>query len=300
MTNLIGIFIFGSVALGLLMPYAALQLAPFGFIFLFLLMFFAGFSVNWSRLREGMAKPWPLVGGLLATFIFIPIWQWSLVTLLIDNQKLASGMLFASLMPVALVAPFFARRREVNAELAYALMLMSTLLTPLLSPAIFHFLGGTELPIKTGPLMLNLGVFAVAPLLASAIASAFLPRLGSWLVPRLPWLNAAALGFLIFILFGSVFMKINFSYLPKDVLAKLLLLALIQDFGMYFLIRQLARFFTDAATAKTLAISLSMKNVAISAGILLFYDPPAALPSAVVFLAHGFLFTWLGSRPRKR
>jgi hypothetical protein len=36
-----------------------------------------------------------------------------------------------------------------------------------------------------------------------------------------------------------------------------------------------------------------MKNVAISGAVLLFYDPRAALPSTVAFIAHACLFSFI-------
>jgi len=70
-------------------------------------------------------------------------------------------------------------------------------------------------------------------------------------------------------------------------------LVFFQDFGIFWISRLLfARFFA-LSTANALTVTLSMKNVAIAAGLLLFYDPKASFPPAVAFMAHAFLFNFI-------
>jgi hypothetical protein len=77
------------------------------------------------------------------------------------------------------------------------------------------------------------------------------------------------------------------------VIVKLFALAFFQDFGVFFLARIAFCRWLAPAAANGLIVSLSMKNVAIAAGILLFYDPRASLAPALVFIAHACLFSFL-------
>lgn len=294
MANAFGATVLIAIVLGYLFPYTAISMSEYGFVFLFLLMFFSGFSVQWGRLATLARRPRPVVLGLSLVFLLIPFLQWALASLLIDNERLVAGVFFAALMPVAMVAPYFSEKAGGDSELAYAVMLVSTLLTPVLSPLLLYAVEGMELPIRIGPLMFSIGIFTLIPFLISAVAAKLFPAFGKRVVKHLGLLNAVTLGTLIFILFGSVVMKLNMNYVSHTVVLKLLLLGFIQDFGFYFLLLWVLKFFMDDVTAGTLALSAGMKNVAISAGVLLFYDPQSALPSALVFVAHGFYFAWAG------
>jgi len=131
--------------------------------------------------------------------------------------------------------------------------------------------------------------------LISFIITWYLPSVRSIIQPYLGFGNMAALGVLIFILFGTAVGRLNLGYESTGELGKLLVLAFFQDFGVLFLARILAKKFFAAQDANALMVSLSMKNVAIAASILLFYDPRASIAPAAVFIAHAFLFSFLPS-----
>jgi hypothetical protein len=101
------------------------------------------------------------------------------------------------------------------------------------------------------------------------------------------------LSLLIFILFGNAIGRLNLGYVGTGEIAWLVVLAFVQDFGVLLLARVMAGRLFPARMANGLMVTLSMKNVAIATGILLFYDPRASLAPALVFVAHAFLFSFI-------
>ncbi len=291
MTRTFGLTLVVAIILGYIFPYPALALAPYGFVALFILMLLAGFSIEKEKLKGVIKQPRSLLVGVALCFVFVPSMMAGLASVLIPHEKFYLGFLFASMMPIALVAPFFVEKAGGDEELAYALMVITTLLAPFLTPFLLYFYAGSELPIRILPLILSGVVFVLVPVFITFLLEIYFPKIRTSLKSKLPILNSLALGVLVFVLFGSVVHKINLSYYSLSSLVVLMLLAVFQDFGIYFVLRFLLRSTFDERTVKAIVISVSMKNVAISAGIMLFYEPLAAFPSALVFIAHTAFFS---------
>lgn len=295
-----GVPIAVAIGLGIAYPYTAMQLMPYGFIFLFLLMIWAGLTVDWTRLTRCGAHLPHIGGGLLLLFLVFPTCQWLLARSLVSDAQFLYGLVFASLCPVAIVAPYFSQLVKADEEFSFLLMVVSMLLCPVVAPYLLHYLLASTLPIQVAPLMKYMLLLVTLPLALSYLISRYLPALRVRLRPHLGLLNTGSLSVMIFILFGTATARLNVQYTSFRDIAILLVLVFIQDFGVLFIARAMLRSRGSAKINNALSISLSMKNVAIAAGILLFYDPRASFPAALGFVAHAFLFSFLGVYARLR
>lgn len=288
-----GVPIILAVAAGILFPYAALSLMPFGFVFLFILMLLAGLSIDWRKLPVVLERPFALLAGLFLLYIFFPLLQLLLARLIINDSQFIVGIVFGSLMPVALVAPFFTGKLAGDEEFSFLLMVVSTLLAPLVAPLLLKLMTASILPVRVAPLMKIMLLLVTVPLLCSFLINEKLPKVRAAVLPYLGIGNAVALSLLIFILFGNAVGRLNIGYSGVGEIGGLLFLAFVQDFGVLFLARLLAGRVFPVRIANALMVTLSMKNVAIATGILLFYDPRASLAPALVFIAHACLFSFI-------
>lgn len=293
MDKFFGLPVMAAIAAGILFPYTALTLLPLSFAFLFVLMLLSGFSIDWRKLGAMKGRPLQLLLGLFLCFLFFPFLQLLLARLLLTDSQFLVGMVFASLMPVAMVAPFFTSLLGGDEEMAFLVMVLSMLLAPFIAPWLLVQLTAGILPIPVAPFMKSMLLLVTAPLLLSFAISRYLPRVRAAVVPYLAAGNMAALSILIFILFGTIAGRVNIGYESSSEIGSLLLLVFFQDFGVYFCARFLVGRILPAREAAAVTVSLAMKNVAIAAGILLFYDPRAALAPALVFVAHACLFSFL-------
>lgn len=291
--------ILASIALGLAFPYTALAWSRFGFVFLFLLMLVAGLSFDWSRLRRGRQLMPRVLVAMVFLYLIFPLNQWALARAWIDDKQYLYGLLFASLTPVAIVAPFFTRLTDGDEELTFLLLIASTLICPLAVPLMNFLLPDSGVRIDPGLLTRSMLVLVVAPVVICLPLARWFPQLRARLGPAIAPLNLACLSVLIFILFGSAAARLNLDYVRSSEFAKLMVMAFLQDFGVLGVTYWVFRQFWEARAARAVAISLSMKNVAIAAGMLLFYDPRAALPASLDFIPHACLFSFVaiwGSR----
>lgn len=293
MAKFFGVPIIISMFLGMVFPFLALSLMPLAFVFLFLLMIWAGLTVTWTILWKIPRQPLKILIGLLFLFGIFPLLQWLIARFLVRDIQLLYGLVFASLTPAAIVAPYFTRLIQGDEELSFLLMVTSMLLCPLITPLMLELLVGDIVPFQTWPLFKNMLLLVTVPLGISFLISVYLPKVRQKVTPYLSILNMGSLSILVFILWGNAIGRLNLSYTsPLDIMV-IVSLVFFQDFGILWISRLLfARYFA-LYTANALTVTLSMKNVAIAAGLLLFYDPKASFPPAVAFVAHAFLFNFI-------
>lgn len=295
MTRLFGLPIITAILAGILFPYTALSLMPFGFVFLFVLMLLSGLSIDWHKLISTVKHPVELLSGLFFVFILFPLIHFYLARFLITDSQLLEGILFGALMPVAIVAPFFTRQLGGDEELAFLIMVITTLAAPFIAPPLLKQMTASILTIQATPLVKSMLWVVTLPLFGSFLISRYLPVCRRIVRPYLPFGNMCSLGLLIFILFGTAVSRLHIGYETKAELGWLLLLGFVQDFGALFIARLLMGKLFAPEKATAFMVCLSMKNVAIATGVLLFYDPRAAIAPAFVFIAHAFLFSFLPS-----
>ena len=282
--------IFAAMAIGMIFPFRALTLMPYGFVFFFALMVFAGLSLE-TRPRASIKPLLPaLILGLFLCFVFLPLLQISLARLLLEDQQYLAGIYFASLAPVAIVAPFFTRMLGGDEEFSHLLMIASSALYPFVAFGMLLLMPLGSLPLDLLSLAKGMLLLVIFPVAVSFFIKHFFPKVPQQIRGMLPVLNSVCLGALVFILFGSAAQRLNFSYSARDELLKLVSLGFFQDFGVLGIASLLLPQFFPTRIARALAVSLSLKNTAIAASLLLFYSPNSAMPATLIFFPHALLF----------
>ncbi len=293
MTKIFGIPILLAVICGASFPYYAISLFPIAFIFLFLIIVWAGLTIEWKGLVAIVKKPGDIFIGIACLFILFPGLQWIIARTIISDKQLLYGLVFTSLTPVAVVAPFFTKTVGGDEELSFLILVCSMVICPFVSPVLLKIFVGSTIPIDTWLLFKNMLFLITVPLLISYLIYRFLPKLKQLITPALPMLNMSCLSLLIYTLWGALVGRVNLSYTSVTDIALILLLVFLQDFGVLALSKSVFHKIYNLRTANALVVSLSMKNVAVAAGILLFYDPGASVPAALAFIAHAFLFNFI-------
>jgi len=290
LANIFGIPILIAIGLGILFPYIAFELVPFGAVFLVLLMYLAGLTIDWNNFGIRKAFSPAIVVGILFLFIIFPVCQWVIAKTLVKDSQYLYGLVLASLCPVAIVAPFFTKSIEADTELSFTLVVVSMLIFPIISPPVLELLAGKNTNFSSAPVTRYMILLTTIPVLFGYLTYRFCQPFVDSISKHIGLANMLCLSALIFILFGTAARRINIHYTDYSEILVLLLLVFIQNFAVLALSKTTFSLFFGAKQAFSMAVSLSMKNYAIAAGILLFYDPKASLVPALGFVAHAFLF----------
>ena len=153
-------------------------------------------------------------------------------------------------------------------------------------------LGFDRFGIHIIPLIKDAVLLTFAPVLLSYQVELLAPevkgKVVNFLRPATPAVNMTLIGLLVFIYFGSAFSKTNFSEVDMRVWLTLGFLAFCQDF-LPLALQKLFKFST------TEQLCFSIKNVALSGGVLLIFHPQGILACSTVLVAHAVFFTLLSA-----
>jgi predicted Na+-dependent transporter len=246
-----------------------------------------------SELRQAL-----IYFGLL--FVFFPIVLINAAEMCIGDINYLFGYALSCLAPTAFVAPFFCKLHGADTKDSILHIFASTLLFPL---AMFVYLtyllpSGHYVDVKSVVSLLLLITFL--PMVLGLGVSKLLPVARRHLLPWNGLLNSVILGALMFILCGSSFNKLRLSHLMEPDIISVIILLLVLDFGVYYIMRYFAASWLDRSRAQALSISVSLRNLAIPAGLLLSFQPKAAIVPALGLVIHAVFFQWLAQTGKNR
>lgn len=294
-----GLPIFLGLIFAYFWPYKALALGQYSMLILMLLMFVTTISTE-SSLRSILkdAKSGQTWTGLFFCFLFIPACVWLLSFTFLNDQNLIYGIFWASLCPVALVAPHFVKKWGGDANFSFSLTIISSLLSPVFALLMCFLFFPRGSRFQALPLFRDMLIMVSLPSLVGILLRPHLTKhfsrtmrgFSSWA----PKINMTLIGILSYSYMGAALLRLNMSAIDSKELWLMLAITLSLDFFLFFLIHFAAAPLALSEDKKiALKISLAMKNVAISGGLLLFDLPVASLASSLVFAAHGLFFTYL-------
>lgn len=294
-----GIPLFIGLGSAYFWPYLALEIGQYTILLLMGLMLMATINSKWGfRSIILDVKSPELWVGIFLCLALIPAIAWLVLFYFLDNTAISYGFFWASLCPVALVAPQFVQTQKGDESFAYSLMVVTSLLSPLSIAVMLKIFYPEFSRLQLLPQIKDMFFVSVLPCLVGTIFKNFL-IIKNWLaVPLLkkgiPLLNMLIIGVLAYSFMGSTILRLNLNSIHPNQIVILFFFCMLLDFLVFFLTPYiLIPLKIPPSRVISLTVSLSMKNVAISGAILLFDLPQAALGSCLMFVAHGIFFSYL-------
>lgn len=296
MNKYLGFPILVAFLLGYQFPFVALDLSKYAFYSLIIMMTLALLPLKFSNFFEIKDKKREIVFTILTLYIFTPLIQWILCKTLINDSALFYGTFFASLCPIAIVAPQFTKQHDGNVQLSTITLIISLILFPFVSLIYLSKLTDNAIAIQLKPLFIDMLIVTFLPMVIAQIINFFLPHLKDKIRPFAFPINMLLIAFMSFAYFGASMSKLSIAYTPIREIFSIVLILLIQDFVTYFTSKRFFAMTFNQKDSRAMAISISMKNVAMCGAVLLFYDPKASLASALGFLVHAIFYSYLLNR----
>jgi len=286
-----GLFTVAGAVLGLALPSVGVLIQPYIMATLFVLMFFATAKINKTRLVAAARKPLVVLLGLVLMFILIPLVMYGLALFAGLDETALFGVAFAALAPAIVSAPFFVSMIKGDVEYSYILSVLSTLLSPVVIPAMLLFLVGKTVVVPLMSISTTIVALIVLPALLVVIVRKILPP-----IMKLLESNESSITGFDFLVFIWAIIAANAQTILtfSPLVTALLVLAVVQEFGVYFAVRHVSKLFLPEKTSKALALSVGVKNTVLTAGIALLFSSAAALPSGIVVLIHAPMFALIG------
>lgn len=247
-----------------------------------LIMFGMGLTLKTEDFREVARRPLRVLIGVLAQFLIMPGLAWLLCQVLRLPPEVAVGVILVGCCPggtASNVMTWFARG---DLALSVAITAVTTLLAPLVTPALIWLLASAWLPVQFGALFMSILQVVLLPIALGLIAQRLLGVRVRHLVEVLPLFSVVSIVVIVAAVVAASQAKIAESGL-------LIMAVVVLHNGLGLALGYLAGkvFGLPLAQRKTLAIEVGMQNSGLGAALAsAHFSPLAAVPSALFSVWH--------------
>lgn len=274
--------VLGGVA-GLLAPTALAPIADQTPLFLGIIMFGMGLTLRGSDFGLVVRRPWAVLLGVVAQFTIMPMLAWAIGHLFGLEGEAMIGMILVGAAPGGTASNVIVYLAKGDTALSVTLTSVSTLLAPLLTPALVLWLAGSQLDVTYGALVTSIVQIVLFPVLAGLLVRAFAGGIVErYLLPYLPLVSVLGI---VIVVAGIVAANAD-AVLSTGILVALAVvlhngLGLLLGYGAASLAR------LDEAARRAVSVEVGMQNSGLAASLATtYFTPAAALPAALFSVWH--------------
>lgn len=295
-----------TFAIGVILIAVLAFLAPNGFtwivpyisLLLGIVMFGMGMTLSVDDFRAVFKQPKQVAIGVAVQFTIMPLLAYVLAIGLRLPPDIAAGVILVGCCPGGTASNVMTYLARGNVPLSVAITSVSTLLAPLLTPALVLLLASKWLPVAAGEMFLSVVKIIVIPLGLGLAAKVLFRRQVEASVEVLPLVSVVAIVAIVAAVVGA-----NQAKIAEAGLLILLVVVLHNGIG-YLLGYWAARFFKlDYPEVKAISIEVGMQNSGLGAALAAaHFSPLAAVPSAIFSVWHNLsgslLASWWGRKAK--
>lgn len=274
--------VLGGVA-GLLAPTALAPIASQTPLFLGIIMFGMGLTLRGSDFGLVVRRPWAVLLGVVAQFTIMPLLAWGIGHLFGLEGEAMIGMILVGAAPGGTASNVIVYLAKGDTALSVTLTSVSTLLAPLLTPALVLWLAGSQLDVTYGALVTSIVQIVLFPVLAGLLVRAFAGGIVErYLLPYLPLVSVLGI---VIVVAGIVAANAD-AVLSTGILVALAVilhngLGLLLGYGVATAAR------LDEAARRAVSVEVGMQNSGLAASLATtYFTPAAALPAALFSVWH--------------
>jgi BASS family bile acid:Na+ symporter len=267
-------------------------IAPWITVLLGIVMFGMGLTLSKDDFREVFRRPVDVLIGVLGQFLIMPGLAWALCQLLGLPPEIAVGVILVGCCPGGTASNVMTYLGRGDVALSVAITSVTTLLAPLVTPALIWLLASAWLDVNAGAMFWSIVQVVVLPIALGVVAQSLLREKVKLAVDVLPLVSVAAIVAIVGAVVAATQARIAES-------GALIFAVVVLHNGLGLLLGYLLGKLTGRSIArrKTLAIEVGMQNSGLGAALAAaHFSPLAAVPSAIFSVWHnisgGLVATW--------
>ncbi|MGG2396781.1 bile acid:sodium symporter family protein [Pseudomonas sp. SH1-B] len=247
-----------------------------------LIMFGMGLTFKGSDFQEVARRPLAVLLGVIAQFSIMPVLAWALCRAFALPPEIAVGVILVGCCPggtASNVMTWFARG---DLALSVSITAITTLLAPLVTPALIWLLASEWLPVSFSAMLISILKMVLLPIVLGLIVQRVLGERVKTAVEVLPLISVVSIVAVVAAVVAANQGKIAESGL-------LIMAVVILHNGIGLGLGYLAGrvFGMNLAQRKTLSIEVGMQNSGLGAALAsAHFSPLAAVPSALFSVWH--------------
>lgn len=247
-----------------------------------LVMFGMGLTLKGEDFREVARHPIRVLIGVLAQFVIMPGLAWLLCRLLQLPAEIAVGVILVGCCPGGTASNVMTWLSRGDVALSVAITSVTTLLAPLVTPALVWLLASAWLPVSFAAMFLSILQVVLVPIALGLLAQRLLGERTRQVAEVLPLVSV----FSIVVIIAAV-VAASQARIAEPGLLIMAVVMLHNGFGL--LLGYLTGKLTGMPLAqrKALAIEVGMQNSGLGAALAnAHFSPLAAVPSALFSVWH--------------
>lgn len=260
------------------------------------IMFTMGMTMKPSDFGEVMKKPWQVFLIVIGQYLFMPLSALALSNFFSLSSEVALGLLLVGSVPGGTSSNVIAYLANGNLPLSISATSVSTLISPILTPAMLSLYGGTYLNVNFSTMFFSIIQVVLLPVLVGLTISYFFEKQTKKAEKILPSFSSMAV---LLVLAGTV--SVNQTNLLSTGLIIFLVVWIhnLSGYGVSYLLCRLLK--RDIPTTRTIAVEVGLQNTGLAANLgLAHFSPATALAAAAGTIVHTLFGTIYASLCRRK
>jgi bile acid:Na+ symporter, BASS family len=251
---------------------------------LMIVMFGVGMTLKPVDFKLVVTKPKPVIIGVLAQFTIMPLLAYGIAVLFNLPPELAAGIILVGCVPGGTSSNVMVYLAKGNTALSIAMTSLSTMLAPILTPALLYLLAGQWMPVDPVGMFVSIIKVIILPIALGFVIQKLVPRAVEKGGALLPLISVIAIALVCAAVVSGN--RDNIAASGLIIFATILLHNILGLFVGY-MIGVLMKL--DVETRRAISIEVGIQNAGLGVSLAKTHfaaSPLTALPGAVAVTLH--------------
>ncbi|HLR71895.1 MAG TPA: bile acid:sodium symporter family protein [Pseudogracilibacillus sp.] len=293
-TFAVWVILFGVLAF--VFPEGFSWIAPHISLLLGVIMFGMGLTLSLNDFKGIIKAPKSVIIGVIAQYTIMPLLAFGLATAFQLTPEVAVGVILVGCCPGGTASNVMTFLARGNTALSVTITAFSTILAPILTPALTLLFASKWLPVSAGDMFLSIVQIILIPIVLGIIVRLIFQKQVEKSVKALPLISVIGI-----VAVAAAVVSVNTDEIATTGLLIFSVVMLHNILGLLigFLLGKVFRLeFNDQ---KAISIEVGMQNSGLGSALALaHFAPIAAVPSAIFSVWHNIsgplIATWWGKK----
>ncbi len=294
--NTFAIWVILFAVFAYLIPSGFTWIAPHISLLLGIIMFGMGLTLSLNDFKGIVKAPKSVIIGVIAQYTIMPLLAFGLATVFQLPAEVAVGVILVGCCPGGTASNVMTFLAKGNTALSVTVTAVSTILAPILTPALTLLFASKWLPVSAGDMFLSIVQIVLIPIVLGIVVRLLFKKQVEKSTGVLPLVSVIGI-----VAVASAVVAVNKDAIATTGLLIFSVVILHNILGLLigFLLAKVIRL--DFRDQKAISIEVGMQNSGLGSALALaHFAPIAAVPSALFSVWHNIsgplLATWWGKR----
>ena len=294
--NTFAIWVILFAVFAYLIPSGFTWIAPQISLLLGIIMFGMGLTLSLNDFKGIVKAPKSVIIGVIAQYTIMPLLAFGLATVFQLPAEVAVGVILVGCCPGGTASNVMTFLAKGNTALSVTVTAVSTILAPILTPALTLLFASKWLPVSAGEMFLSIVQIVLIPIVLGIVVRLLFKKQVEKSTGVLPLVSVIGI-----VAVASAVVAVNKDAIATTGLLIFSVVILHNILGLLigFLLAKVIRL--DFRDQKAISIEVGMQNSGLGSALALaHFAPIAAVPSALFSVWHNIsgplLATWWGKR----